>query len=695
MKLSRITLSLLVLSAFQVSAQELDRSIVPSPAKARTVQLPKAQEFSLENGLQVIVVENHKLPRVSFQLSLNREPISEGEMIGMLEMVGPMIKAGTEKMNKDQIDESIDFIGASLSFSSTGMYASSLKKHGGKLLELASDMLFSPTFPQDELDKLKKQAISGIQNAKNDAGTISNNVRSVLNYGTNHPYGEVGTESEIEAITVDAIRNYYNTYFKPNIAYLVIVGDISLDEAKTAVGNYFGDWKKGEIPKTSLPSVAAPKANTVAVVDKPGAVQSVISITYPLDLKPGNEDVLAVSVMNKILGGGGFSARLMTNLREDKAFTYGAYSTLSTDEHVGNFNASASVRTEVTDSAIVEFLFEMNRIRNEKVSQKDLDLIKNGMAGAFGRSLERPQTIAGFAYNIKRYGLANDHYATYLERLEKVSIEDVQRVAQKYIHPDKANILVVGNKEEITEKVGRFSSTNDVLFFDAFGRKETSLEPAPEGLTVQELMNNVIKATAQESKLKKALKKMQKVKSIQQTMEMEIAGAPMTMVMEVKKGAGLYSREIKAGGQTFQKTMYNGQVGKETGMMGNKTLDEKETEDLKAESAIFSELNWKTSGDKYEILGIDKGLLKVKKTDSEGESSFVFYDQETWLVKKSISTTDGPEGPITMTADYESYKDFGGFKMAEKVTQSAGPQTFNMKLTEVKINPKLDTADFE
>ena len=261
---------------------------------------------------------------------------------------------------------------------------------------------------------------------------IISRVGNVLRNGKEHPYGQLQTKAHVEAITIDDCKSFYKNYFRPNISYLVIVGDITAAEVKPLVENYFGKWEKGDVPQNEYEQPSADWNTRVAFVNKPGAVQSVINVTYPIDLKPGDQDELTAKVANAILGGGVFSGRLMQNLREDKAFTYGARSSIRSRKLVGSFNASASVRNEVTDSAITEFMYELNRMSSEKVTPEELSLVKNNMNGTFALSLENAQTIARFALNTERYNLPADYHETYLEKLAAITVEDIERVAKVY-----------------------------------------------------------------------------------------------------------------------------------------------------------------------------------------------------------------------------------------------------------------------
>lgn len=382
-----------------------------------------------------------------------------------------MLSKGTNRRTKAQIDEDIDFIGASFSASTSGFYASSLTKHTDKLLEVVSDCVLDPVFPEAEFVKIKNQTISSLQQEKDDPSSIARNVASVLNYGKDFPYGENTTEKTLNNATLDQCISHYKTYFKPNNAYLIVVGDIKSEEAIFYAEKYFGSWAPGDVPKHVYNIPLAPEKPTVNVVNKDGAVQSVVYITYPIVLKPGSADALTVSVMNNILGGGGFSARLFQNLREKHAYTYGAYSSIGTDKLVSRFSASASVRNEVTDSAVTQFLYEMDRIRMEKVTDKELTAIKNVLAGDFSRSLENPQTVASFALSSIRFNLPTDYYKNYLSRLAAIDAEQVLLAARKYVLPSQANIIVVGNKDDVAEKLSKFAPDKKVNFYTPYGEK--------------------------------------------------------------------------------------------------------------------------------------------------------------------------------------------------------------------------------
>lgn len=668
--------------AVSLSAQ-LDRTRPPKPGPAPVINIGNYDMFTLSNGLKVIVVENHKTPVISWQLTLDVDPVMEGEAKGYVDLAGQLMRAGTRNRTKQAIDEEIDFIGASLSTFSTGLFGQSLTRHRDKLLSLMSDVLLNPVFPQEELDKVLTQSISALTASENDGNYIANNVISSVVYGKDHPYGEVVTKESLNNIKRDQLVGYYNTYFRPNAAYLVIVGDITTKEAKKLSKKYFSSWKKGDVPKHIYPTPQAPDANKVAFGSREGAVQSVLAVTYPINMKPGDPDAIKAGVMNSILGGGAFSGRLMQNLREDKAYTYGARSSLSSDRLVGSFSARTEVGNNVTDSALVEVLNEMNRMVKEKVDQPSLDLVKNFMNGSFARSLESPRTIANFALNIERYKLPKDYYATYLEKLAAVTVEDVYAMAGKYIRPENAWIVIAGNKDEVAPKLAGFSKNNEVLFFDSYGRKvEQSATDIPAGMTAERVIENYLKALGGSEKLKSVTEQVIK-------MSTEMQGMTLEMV-SYHKMPGKILVTTSVGGNVMQKQVLNGDRGQVSAMGQKMELSGTQLEEMKTQARIFPELDYKSMGYEISLTEMEavegKPAYKVKVTAPGGNSKTDFFDVASGLKVRTVASQQTQMGPMTVTASYSDYRETNGIKIPYAIKQSVGPQNIDLKVTAVEIN---------
>ena len=671
------------------------RSKAPGAAPARPINLGDYNSFELTNGLKVIVVENHKLPKVSYQISLANDMILEGDMGGYVQFAGDLLTKGTKNRNKSKIDEEIDYIGATLNSSSSGIFATSLKKHSAKLMDLLTDVLYNPTFPSDEFEKLKSQTLSELASAKTDANSIASNVASAICFGKNHPYGEVVTEKTVNNVTLNKCKSYYETYFRPNNAYLVIVGDITLQEAKAQAEKHFSQWKAAQIPDQTYKIPTPPTIPSVAFANKDGAVQSVINVTYPIDLQPGSSDELTANVMNNILGGGIFSGRLMQNLREKRAYTYGARSALNSDKLVGSFKAFASVRNMVTDSSVHEFLYEMKRMADEPVSENDLQLAKNSMAGGFARSLESPQTMAGFALNTYKYKLPKDYYNTYLARLEKVTIADVQRVAKKYIVPSNAYILVVGNKDEVAEKLLKFDGDNKIDYYDAYGEMLNYDNIAvPDGVTGKTIIEDYLDAIGGRAKL-------ENITSMINTATMSLMGQEATIVTKHKlPDKFLFSMSMN--GMTMQEQKYNGVKAMQAQMGKSQVFGpgDEDFEEMKSRTVIFDQLEYFKQNYKLEVKGSEdfegSKCYKLSVTDPKNEMSMHYFDITSSLLRKVVANTGEGEKMVTMTTEYKDYKDVNGILMPhEIIITGQAPFPLIMKVKNYEMNGTVNETDFE
>ena len=681
-------LAFLLLSGY-IHAQ-LDRTKVPSPGPAPKIQLGEYESFTLDNGLKVFVVENHKLPKVTYSLVLDLDAIKEGGKAGYVSIAGQLLRNGTSNRPKSVIDEEVDFIGATLNTSSGGVSGSSLKKHTNKLLELMADVLLNPSFPVEELEKIKKQTISNLQANKEDPNAIASDVRAVLNF-REHPYGELTTEETVQNIDRASVIGFYQTYFKPNIAYMAIVGDINRKEAQKLIKKYFGNWERGEVPKNIFKVPEAPSKTLVAMVDRPQSVQSIINVSYPVNLKPGSEDAIKARVMNTILGGG-FSSNLMQNLREDHGFTYGARSSLSGDKLIGNFNASASVRNEVTDSSVVEFLYELNRIRTENVSEEQLKSIKNYITGGFARSLENPQTIANFAINIERYNLPKDYYANYLMNIEAVSVADVKEMAQKYIKPDNAYILVVGKASEVIGNLGKFG---DVKYYDIYGNEyePSAAKAIPEGLTSANVIERYIEARG-------GIEKLKNVTDYKMVMTASFQGQTVEII-DIKKAPNKSFSKIALGGAIeLNKVIANGDEMAQYAQGQKAPVSENDKIDTQIRSALFSELIYDQYGVKTKLTAIEningKDAYAIEVEYPTGTKSTDYFDVESGLKIRTTTTVSTPQGESIQTIEFHDYKAVDGIFFPHKILIPVGG---GLKLTaeaqSIEVNKGVDDAVFK
>jgi zinc protease len=692
--MKKLILSIATLSMVTSSlvAQKLDRSIRPKAGPAPEIQMGTAQSFVTSNGIKVYVVENHKLPVVSYSIDFDIRPELQGDMVGFKDFLGDLLTAGTKTKSKDQFNQELDMLGARLSIGSEGIFMQSLKKNSDKLLALATEVLTEPRFSQEELDKLKKQAKSGLAQQQDDPEAMSQNITSILNFGKNHPYGEVMTEKSVENITLDRCKKYFETYFRPNVAYMAIVGDITLAEAKAQVEKNFAKWQKKDVPRATYPTPKPTKGAAVAIVNKSGAVQSVIDVTYPIDMKPGHPDEIKLKVANGILGGGS-TGRLFQNLREQKAWTYGSYSSFRTDElpNAGSFSATANSTTSASDSSVAEIIKEMNKLRTEKVSKEELEGYKNYMAGTFALGLEDPKTLARYAINEKKYNMPKDYYKNYLKNVEAVTAEDVMTVANKYITPGVANITVAGDKKQIADKMKQFGP---VTIYDLYGNVEKD-EPAkavPANLSASDVVKKHIAATGGETAWNK-------IKDMTMEMTTEMQGMSIS-IKTIRKAPNKLLLDVNGMGMSLQKIVFDGTKGYMSSPGQKKDLEGDEIKEYEDEAYMSKDLGYLSSTFKLNLLGIEKvdgkEAYQIEVTKPNGDKVTEYYDVASGYKVKTSATSDTPQGSMTQTTYYSDYKEgAGGLKYPNMIKQNMGPQMMEMKLKSVEVNTNVSDDTFK
>ena len=458
--------SIIILSSLFLTLTMQAQRTQPKPGPAPIINIKKPQSFVLDNGLKVLIVENHKLPRVSFNLSLDNKPFAEGAKKGVDNLTSSLLGKGSLKITKDVFNEEIDFLGADINFYSSGASANCLSKYGGRILELLADGALNPNFTQVEFDKEKEKLIESLKTQEKSVASVASRVQNVLAYGKNHPNGEFLSESTIKNVTLTDVINNYNNYFVPENAYLVIIGDVKFTETKLAVEKYFEGWAKAKALSFDYSDPKNVPFTQINFIDMPNAVQSEIALQNTVNLKMTDKEYFASIIANQILGGD-FNSYLNMNLREKHGWTYGARSGISGSKYVTTFKASTQVRNAVTDSAVVEFLKEFKRIRTEKVDAETLANVKAGYIGKFVMGIEKPQTVASYAVKTKTQGLPDDFYENYIKNINAVTADDVMAAANKYFLAENTRIIIVGKGSEVIP--GLENLKMPLYYYDKYG----------------------------------------------------------------------------------------------------------------------------------------------------------------------------------------------------------------------------------
>ena len=682
--------SVLLCLPFFSMAQTLDRTKSPAPGKAPLIQVASPVKFTLANGLQVFVVKNTKLPKVTATLALDVDGFKEGDKAGLASMSGQLLQRGTTTKSKAELDEAVEFLGGSMSTSSQYATVSSLKNNFPKLMELMSEVILRPALSSDELEKVRKQTISGIESSKDDADAISNNVMKKLVYGANHAFGEITTIKTVNAVKVEDVKNFIKTYWIPNNAYLIFVGDIDPANAKALAEKNFGTWAKGTFTQPVYEKPAIPATTYVAIIDRPASVQSVVTIATTVNLTKGSPNDIPSNVMNNILGGG-FSGRLFANLREKHAFTYGAYSSISPSKQIGMFSAEASVRNEKTDSAIQEILNELNIIRNTKVGDTELSRMKNYLAGGFARSLESPNTIANFALSIAVNNLPADYYQKYLTNLAAVDAQKVQDVAATLLNPAKMHIVIVGNAKQIAKGLEKYGP---VKYFDIEGNEVAAPTEvkADASLTPTALMEKAIAAIGSKEAL-------DNVKDVQLKGTANVMGQSLEMKQTIVMPGNSVTTMSMGGMTMMRQAVVNGKYSvSQQGQEAPMTDDLKEG--LDESTFLAPEQLYLAKGYGLKIVGGEKvdgkDAIDVEVTTPSKKVSHRFYDAKTFLLVKTSKSEEVPgQGTMTQQQFYTGYQTVNGVQISSEQLIDMGQMKINVKYTDIKMNQGLKTTDLK
>ncbi|MGB7841980.1 MAG: pitrilysin family protein [Salinimicrobium sp.] len=667
---------------------QIDRSQMPEPGPAPEINIGKPQTFTLNNGLKVLVVENHKLPRVNMRLSMDNPPYAEGEKAGVSSLMGAMLGEGTKEIPKDKFNEEVDYLGANLNFYSSGASANTLSKYFPRILELMSKGALNPNFTEEEFQKEKERTLEGLKVSEKDVAENARKLSRALAYGKNHPYGEFASAETVKNLSLQDVKDYYQQFFVPQNAYLVVVGDVNPSEVKDLVQKNFTNWKKKNLPAHNLPKVDNVSQTEMDFINFPNAVQSEVQLTNTIQLKKGDEDYFPALIANKILGGGG-EARLFLNLREDKGYTYGAYSSTGDDKYVARFVATASVRNAVTDSAVVAFLDELQRIRDTKVSEEELANAKAKYTGDFVLALEKPATIAQYALNIETDKLPENFYQTYLKKINAVTAEDIQRVAKKYFLIDNTRIVIAGKGSDVAETLENFSYNGKEIPVKYFDKNANPIEK-PEfnkkvagDLTAEKVFNKYIEAIGGKDAV-------EKVESVVLIAQGNVQGMNMNLESKTTK-KGMSSNIVSVNGNVMQKQVFNGTEGYAMAQGQKIPFNEKQIAAAKVESTPFPELDYKnaTLEGIENVEGEDAYVVKMDETTTN------YYSTQTGLKLKQVKIAG--EGPQSMSIPlvYSNYKEVKGIKFPYTLIQKLPQMTLELNVSDIKVNEGVSEEDFQ
>lgn len=681
MKKTSILLFILFLTGIM---QAQDRT-QPKPGPSPLVKIKKPQTFVLPNGLKVMIVENHKLPRVTYNLTLDNAPYPEGKIKGVADLCSSLIGNGSTKISKDDFNEEIDFLGANVNFSSGGASASSLSKYANRILELMADGALYPKFTQAEFDKEKAKLLEGLKANEKSTTAIAERVIDALVFGKTHPSGEFITEETLKNVTLADVQANYQNYFVPENSYLVIIGDIKYKKIKPVIEKLFGSWEKRSTPKSTYTAPVNVASTQIDFVDMPNAVQSEISLVNTVNLKMSDPDFFAAAIATRILGGSPTSY-LQLNLREEHGWTYDASSVIGASKYTEKLRSTSAVRNVVTDSAVVQFIKEIKRIRTEKVSDEVLNTVKAGYIGRFVMQVEKPQSVARYALNIEIENLPKDFYENYIKSVNAVTADDVLRAANKYFLIDNTRIVIAGKGSDVIS--GLESLNIPIFYYDKFGNpmeKPVYKKNIPDGVTAKSVLDNYIKAIGGE----KAVANVKTI-AMQGTASIPQAPSPLTFTNKVDSKGKLMT-EIAMGGMSLMKQVVNEKGAYVVQQGQRKNIEGADLAEMKAGATPFEELRLTKK-----IGLILTGIEAINSKDAyaiKDDKTTYYYDVVSGLKVAESKTSEQGGKTVTQITNYGDYKEVKGVKVPFNIIQNIGFE-LDIKMSDIQVNEGVIDADF-
>jgi zinc protease len=461
-----------------MSTQENFLKQPPPPLPARPIKLPAAHEITLPNGLVVLVVEDSRLPLVSYRLALRTGDAHDpSELPGLMDMLTGLLTEGTESRTSREIADEVARLGATLHAGANSDYttvaASSLATFSENIFELMADVALRPVFPPNEVELAKQNTKESLKQQRAQPSFLASEMVARVMFGQ-HPYHVTApTPESIDRTTRERLVEFHRLTFVANNAVLLVAGDVQQDAILRQVESLFGNWQPGHVPSDDFPLPPQRRSRSAYIVDRPGSAQANIVVANQ-GITRTSPDYFPMLVMHTVLGANA-SSRLFMNLREEKGYTYGAYSSLDARRTAGTFRATAEVRTPVTGDSLKEFFYELNRIRNEPVSEKEIADAKSYLTGVFPLRLETQEGLVDQLVQIKMFDLAEDYLEFYRNRIQAVTIPQVQEAARKYVRSDEAAIVIVGDGAQIADQVKPYA--DEIEFYNTAGKKKDKPTP--------------------------------------------------------------------------------------------------------------------------------------------------------------------------------------------------------------------------
>lgn len=677
----------IVTSTMLHSNDVIDITKKPEPLPSKEFVFPKYQESKLENGVKVFIVEDQEQPTFSFRILIPGGTALDKDKPGLAELTAEMLNKGSGRLSAYQIAQKLDGIGATLDISAQSDYfvvrGSCILKHIPTLLNVLSDVLLNPTFPKEELEKLKPRVIAAIRNEKSRGSSLAAALTRKILYGENHPYGRRKTEESVQSITIEDIRAFYNKSFVPDWASIVIVGDVKGKDIIPSFNKALNVWKKTNTPPISMPPIT-PSPLGVYFVKRPASVQSSIVVSTPT-VEIYHRDYETIDLAASIMGSG-FAGRLFRTLRETYSYTYTPFGYQTSSKFANRFSCGAEVRNQVTDSAIDVIKEQLRLLATEPATEDELNRIKKVEIGNYLMSFENSDFVASLIQDAHFYGMPIERVKEYPKRVELMTPYDIQQVAKQYMHPDKGYIVVVGNPE-VKTKLERFGKVFEYdLDLNPLTGEKAQLEKV--SISPKELIEKY-------SITRGGTQFFEQVRSIiiDGNAQLSVQGQSLNGKIVEKFKSPFKKYQLVDFGMFQNEIWFNNNEAwsKVQGKLDK--LDQFEIDKLFFEYAILMAFDKILPNFHIEVLGKQGENILVKFTNNRGFESTGYFDSKTFILNRLESIENTPQGPIPVTIEYQKWDRVDGFlfPVAIKTTNPMFTVEFENSF---QINPEMDETEF-
>lgn len=682
-------LSIFIVMAFLGSnllAKDIDVTKKPDPLKEKEFPFPEYTIKTMDNGMKVFIIEDHEQPTVNIRMLFGGGSAQDGEYPGTADLFSSLLTKGAGDMTALEIAEKLDGVGAYVNANSTPDYTTvsggALKKHLPLVMDIFSKVVLEPSFPEDEMEKLVKQTISGLKHQKSQPSTIAQKMARKVVYGEGHPYSRNTTEETVSEIDIDDIETFHEYYFHPNNASIAIVGDIETDEVMDMLNEYFGKWEKKPFPSLKVPG-SKPMPQGVYYIERPGSVQSSLVVTT-VGIPVAHKDYETLDLAASVIGAG-FAGRLFRTIREEHSYTYTPFGFLTSSKYANRFACGADVRNSVTDSALDVIKEQLYLLAREPATNEELDRVKNTKVGGYLMNFENSNFIASVIQNADFQNIPIKEVKKAPQTIMNMTPYEIKNVAMKYMNPDNAYIVVVGAPEvrEKLEKFGKIYDYNLDIEPDNANLEEISMD-------CDDIIDRYIQAIGGEDVVKN-------ISTIVASGDIDFSMQGNTLKGEYlsqSKSPNMQKQVMDLG---FMKQMQwvdgkNAWIQNAQGVIERK--EGKEMSTLIEEATMLLDTKIIELGYECEVIGKKDSEIVMKTVSPMGKERTYYFDGSTFLINKIEMVRTSPEGVIPITETRTDYKKFNGI-MLPSVIETESPQfTINISLS-YEINKDIDDSIFE